>query len=76
MEHKLKVFTEYLFLMYRFAKHCTTKALHYPSTAAFFPDSISVQVQSNKTDLMALSKRYFVFIECQLKFLKSGQKIC
>jgi len=62
-ERKLKIFMEYLFLKYRFAKHCTTTALHFPCTAAFFPDGISVQVQSNKTDFTALSKRLFVFIE-------------
>lgn len=62
-EQDAKIFMEYPNLKNIFAKYCTTKTLHFLCTATFFPHGVSVQVQPNKIDLIALSKRYFVFKE-------------
>lgn len=75
IEHELKIFTEYPNLKNIFVKYCTTKALHSLCTATFFSDGVSGQVQPNKTDLTALSKRYFVFKERQLKSSKKEKII-
>lgn len=72
-EYEPKIFMEYPNLKNIFAKYWTTKTLHFLCTATFFPECVSVQVQPNKTDLIALSKRY-CFQRMTAQIFKEGKK--